>query len=60
MNCFLLIVPLVHLLTKDPTNENKAIMMITYYDIDTFTIIITINNNDTVTVVVSYSKILLY
>jgi hypothetical protein len=43
------------LLTKDPSNENKAIM-ITYYDIDKFTIIITINKNDTVTVVVGCSE----
>jgi hypothetical protein len=39
------------LLTKDPTNENKAIM-ITYYDIEKFTI----NRKYTVTVVVGGSE----
>jgi hypothetical protein len=41
------------LLTKDP--KNKA-LTITYYDIDTFTILITINKNDTVTVIVGCSE----
>lgn len=41
------------LLTKDPVNKG---IKITYYDIDKFTIIITINKNDTVTVVVGCSE----
>ena len=43
------------LLTKDPTNQNKG-MTVTYYDIENFTILITINKNDTVTVVVGCSE----
>jgi len=41
------------LLTKDPVNKG---ITITHYDIDKFTIIITINKNDTVTVVVGCSE----
>jgi len=41
------------LLTKDPVNKG---IKITYYDIDKLTIIITINKNDTVTVVVGCSE----
>lgn len=41
------------LLIKDPVNKG---IKITYYDIDKFTIIITINKNDTVTVVVGCSE----
>jgi hypothetical protein len=41
------------LLTKDPVNKG---IKITYYDIDKFTIIITINKNDTITVIVGCSE----
>ena len=41
------------LLTRDPVNKG---ITVTYYDIDKFTIIITINKNDTITVVVGCSE----